>query len=49
MNLTETTGTYLVGGPGLKIFKRAYQDFPDIPVGQYSPECRYTHLIMHVM
>jgi hypothetical protein len=28
----------LVGGPCLIIFKRAYRDFPGIPVGQYVPE-----------
>jgi hypothetical protein len=37
LNLTETTGTYLVRGSGHIIFKRAYQNFPDIPVGQYAP------------
>jgi hypothetical protein len=35
LNLTETTGTYLVRG--LKIVERAYRDYPGIPVGQYVP------------
>jgi hypothetical protein len=38
LNLTEFSGTYLVRGPGLIIFERVYQDFPNIPVGQYAPE-----------
>jgi hypothetical protein len=33
LNLTETTGTYLVKGTGLIIFEREYRDFPGIPVG----------------
>jgi hypothetical protein len=37
LNLTETTGTYLVRGLGFIIFERAYWDFFGIPVGQYAP------------
>jgi hypothetical protein len=37
LNLTEITGTYLIRGPGLIIFERAYRDFPGILVGQYLP------------
>jgi hypothetical protein len=31
LDLTETTGIYLVKGPGLIIFERAYR------LGQYAP------------
>jgi predicted RecB family nuclease len=41
LNLTETAGTYLVRGPGLMIFERAYRDFPGIAVGQYAPAPYY--------
>jgi hypothetical protein len=37
LNLTETTGIYLVKGPDFIIFERAYRDFPGILVGQYTP------------
>jgi hypothetical protein len=36
LNLTETTGTFLVGDPDLIIFKRVYKDFSGIPMGQYA-------------